>query len=117
MGTRWASFVVRRPVAVLLLGVVGLGAAAIPATDLELGLPDDGSQPTSTTQRRAYDLLSEGFGPGFNGPLMVVVDAKGSDAPKDAFTQVSDEIKGLDGRRGGDPAGAQQGAATRRRSP
>ncbi|MFF7609298.1 MMPL family transporter [Streptomyces parvulus] len=97
LGTRWASFVVRRPLAVLLLGVIGLGAAAIPASDLELGLPDDGSQPTSTTQRRAYDLLSEGFGPGFNGPLMVVVDAKGSDAPKDAFTQVSDEIKGLDG--------------------
>ncbi|MFD9022943.1 MMPL family transporter [Streptomyces parvulus] len=97
LGTRWASFVVRRPLAVLLLGVIGLGAAAIPASDLELGLPDDGSQPTSTTQRRAYDLLSEGFGPGFNGPLLVVVDAKGSDAPKDAFTQVSEEIKGLDG--------------------
>ncbi|RSN51236.1 hypothetical protein DMH12_22820 [Streptomyces sp. WAC 04229] len=97
LGTRWASFVVRRPLAVLLLGVIGLGAAAIPASDLELGLPDDGSQPTSTTQRRAYDLLSEGFGPGFNGPLMVVVDAKGSDAPKDAFTHVSDEIEGLDG--------------------
>ncbi|MEV6115699.1 MMPL family transporter [Streptomyces sp. NPDC052109] len=95
MGTRWASFVVRRPVAVLLLGVLGLGAAAIPASSLELGLPDDGSQPTSTTQRRAYDLLSEGFGPGFNGPLMVVVDAKGSEHPKKAFTEVGNEIKGL----------------------
>ncbi|TDT32407.1 RND superfamily putative drug exporter [Streptomyces sp. BK208] len=97
MGTRWASFVVRRPLAVLLLGVIGLGAAAVPATSLELGLPDDGSQPTSTTQRRAYDLLSDGFGPGFNGPLMVVVDAKGSDAPKDAFTDVEKQIKDLDG--------------------
>ncbi|MFG3550344.1 MMPL family transporter [Streptomyces sp. NPDC047725] len=97
MGTRWASFVVRRPVAVLLLGVLGLGAAAIPATSLELGLPDDGAQPTSTTQRRAYDLLSEGFGAGFNGPLMVVVDAKGADAPKDAFTDVADSIKGIEG--------------------
>ncbi|MFG2633436.1 MMPL family transporter [Streptomyces sp. NPDC048362] len=95
MGTRWASFVVRRPVAVLLLGVIGLGAAAIPAASLELGLPDDGSQPTSTTQRRAYDLLSDGFGPGFNGPLMVVVDAKGSDDAKAAFTKVGDDIKGL----------------------
>lgn len=95
MGTRWASFVVRRPVAVLLLGVIGLGAAAVPAASLELGLPDDGSQPVSTTQRRAYDLLSEGFGPGFNGPLMVVVDAKDSHDPKAAFTKVGDEIKGL----------------------
>ncbi|MFF5959882.1 MMPL family transporter [Streptomyces luteogriseus] len=95
LGTRWASFVVRRPLAVLLLGVIGLGAAAVPAASLELGLPDDGSQPTSTTQRRAYDLLSEGFGPGFNGPLMVVVDAKDSDDPKAVFTQTGDEIKGL----------------------
>ncbi|WP_128375933.1 MMPL family transporter [Streptomyces cavernae] len=96
MGTRWARFVVRRPVAVLLLGVVGLGAAALPVGSLELGLPDDGSQPTSTTQRRAYDLLSEGFGPGFNGPLLVVVDAKDSDTPKAAATDVADKIKGLD---------------------
>ncbi|MFJ8790061.1 MMPL family transporter [Streptomyces sp. NPDC102462] len=96
LGTRWASFVVRRPVAVLLLGIVGLGAAAVPAGSLELGLPDDGSQPTSTTQRRAYDLLSEGFGPGFNGPLMVVVDARDSDRPKAAFTEVEDRIKGLE---------------------
>jgi RND superfamily putative drug exporter len=96
LGTRWASFVVRRPVAVLLLGVVGLGAVAVPATQLELGLPDDGSQATSTTQRRAYDLLSDGFGPGFNGPLMVVVDAKGSASPQRAATAVTDGIKGLD---------------------
>ncbi|MEU6507222.1 MMPL family transporter [Streptomyces sp. NPDC046942] len=95
MGTRWASFVVRRPVAVLLLGVIGLGAAAVPAASLQLGLPDDGAQPTSTTQRRAYDLLSEGFGPGFNGPLMIVVDAKDSHDPKAAFTKVGDEIKGM----------------------
>ncbi|MDX3696075.1 MMPL family transporter [Streptomyces europaeiscabiei] len=95
MGTRWASFVVSRPVAVLLFGVVGLGAVALPATQLELGLPDDGSQATSTTQRRAYDLLSEGFGPGFNGPLMVVVDAKDSASPQEAATAVTDGIKGL----------------------
>ncbi|MFE9329146.1 MMPL family transporter [Streptomyces sp. NPDC006925] len=95
-GTRWARFVVRRPVTVLLLGVVGLGAAAIPTSALELGLPDDGSQPTSTTQRRAYDLVSEGFGPGFNGPLTVVVDAEASDDPKGAVAAVTGDVKGLD---------------------
>lgn len=95
MGTRWARFVVRRPVAVLLLGVIGLGAAAVPASSLELGLPDDGSQPASTTQRRAYDLLSEGFGPGFNGPLLVVVDAKAGNDPKAAVAAVTDDIKKL----------------------
>ncbi len=95
LGTRWASFVIRRPAAVLLLGVVGLGTIALPVSQLELGLPDDGSQPTSTTQRRAYDLLSEGFGPGFNGPLMIVVDAKDSADPKAAAATVTDGIKGL----------------------
>ncbi|WP_217207494.1 MMPL family transporter [Streptomyces sp. AC550_RSS872] len=96
MGTRWARFVVRRPIAVLLLGIVGLGAAAIPATSMDLGIGDDSSLPTSTTQRRAYDLLSDGFGPGFNGPLVVVVDAKASDDPDAAFKQVGDDIKGLE---------------------
>ncbi|MFC9638121.1 MMPL family transporter [Streptomyces mirabilis] len=95
MGTRWASFVVRRPLAVLVLGVIGLGAAALPAASLQLGLPDDGSQPTSTTQRRAYDTLSDGFGPGFNGPLMLVVDGKSSDDPKAAATKVTDTVKGM----------------------
>ncbi|WP_267243984.1 MMPL family transporter [Streptomyces sp. PR69] len=92
LGTRWARFVLRRPVAVLLVAVVGLGAAAVPVSSLEMGLPDDGSQPTSTTQRRAYDLLSEGFGPGFNGPLMVVVD--GDQAAAD---RTAEEIRKLDG--------------------
>ncbi|GAA1349391.1 MMPL family transporter [Streptomyces beijiangensis] len=95
MGTRWARFVLRRPIWVLLVGVLGLGAIAIPVSSLEMGLPDDGSQPTSTTQRRAYDLLSDGFGAGFNGPLMVVVDAKGSDDPHAAAAEVEKKINSL----------------------
>ncbi|MGW5422324.1 MMPL family transporter [Streptomyces sp. NPDC003943] len=91
-GTRWARFVIRRPLMVLLVGVLGLGAIAVPAASLEMGLPDDGVKPTSTSERRAYDLLSEGFGPGFNGPLLVVVDG-----PKAAADQAVSAIKGLDG--------------------
>jgi RND superfamily putative drug exporter len=112
MGTRWARFVVRRPIAVLLLGVVGLGAVAVPAASMELGIGDDGSLPTSTTQRRAYDLLSEGFGPGFNGPLMVVVDAKASDDPDAAFTEVTDQIKGLKDVRTVTPAAPNKAGDT-----
>ncbi|MGN5635336.1 MMPL family transporter [Streptomyces sp. AC154] len=97
MGTRWARFVLRKPVWVLLVGVLGLGAIAIPAASLEMGLPDDGSQPTSTTQRRAYDLLSDGFGPGFNGPLMVVVDTENSSDGKAAAKRVGDEISDMKG--------------------
>ncbi|MFC9824231.1 MMPL family transporter [Streptomyces erythrochromogenes] len=76
LGTRWARFVVRRPLVVLLFGVVGLGAVAVPAASLQLGLPGEGTMAPETTQRKAYDMLSESFGAGFNGPLMVTVQAK-----------------------------------------
>ncbi|MFJ4970913.1 MMPL family transporter [Streptomyces sp. NPDC088755] len=95
MGTRWARFVLRKPVWVLLVGVLGLGVIAVPAASLEMGLPDDGAQPKSTTQRQAYDMLSDGFGPGFNGPLMVVMDGKGSSDPKAAAARVAEEIEGV----------------------
>ncbi|WP_405759605.1 MMPL family transporter [Streptomyces sp. NBC_01420] len=97
MGTRWARFVLRKPVWVLLVGVLGLGAIAVPAASLEMGLPDDGSQPTSTTQRRAYDMLSEGFGPGFNGPLLVVVDTENSSDGKAAAKRVGDRVSDMKG--------------------
>ncbi len=97
LGVKWARFVLRRPVAVLLAGVVGLGVLAIPVADLNLALPDEGSQPRSTTQRQAYDLLSEGFGPGFNGTLMTVVDASGSGDPKQAAQAAAARIQKLDG--------------------
>ncbi|MFJ9187206.1 MULTISPECIES: MMPL family transporter [Streptomyces] len=95
MGTRWARFVLRKPVWVMLVGVLGLGVIAVPAASLEMGLPDDGAQPKSTTQRQAYDMLSDGFGPGFNGPLLVVVDTKNSSDGKAAADRVSEEIEAI----------------------
>ncbi|MFE1959770.1 MMPL family transporter [Streptomyces sp. NPDC059479] len=96
-GTRWARFVLRRPVPVLLAGVAGLGVLALPATDLQMGMPGDEAKPTSTTERRAYDALADGFGAGFNGPLTIVVDAKGADDPKAAVDTVTKEIGATDG--------------------
>ncbi|MFJ3925527.1 MMPL family transporter [Streptomyces sp. NPDC090022] len=98
-GTRWARFVLRRPVLVLLAGVIGLGAVAIPAGKLEMGLPDDGAKPVSSSQRKAYDLLSDGFGPGFNGPLLVVVDGDKALADRtfDRLTKLDGVAKGPDG--------------------
>ncbi|MFB7338209.1 MMPL family transporter [Streptomyces adustus] len=97
MGVRWAGFVLRRPVPVLVAGVLGLGALAVPAGALKLGLPDDGSLATKTTQRKAYDMLSEGFGPGFNGPLVLVVDAKNSGDAKTAAAKTTATVKKIDG--------------------
>src|SRR5262249_57855693 len=75
---RWARFVTTHRLPVLLAGLALLGSIAIPALHMKLGLPDDGSWPTSTTERRAYDLLAKGFGPGFNAPLTIVLDAPSS---------------------------------------
>jgi len=77
LSVRWASFVTKRPLAVLLAGLALLGTAALPAMHMKLGLPDGGSKPAENTERRAYDLLTEGFGPGFNGTLTIAVDAPG----------------------------------------
>jgi uncharacterized membrane protein YdfJ with MMPL/SSD domain len=89
---RYARFVTRRPLLIVILGVVALLAAATPAMHMKLGLPDGGSQPADTTERKAYDLLTEGFGPGFNGVLTVVVDAPGSS--KEQQKQIASEITG-----------------------
>jgi RND superfamily putative drug exporter len=93
-GTRWAAAVTRRPVAFLLATVISTGVLALPAVDLELGLPDDGVQPAEATQRQAYDLLAEGFGPGFNGPLTLVVDGSGPGLAQ-SLRSLSDSISAL----------------------
>ena len=76
MSGRWVTMVTRRPLPVLLAGLALMITIAVPATHMRLGLPDGSSDPTSSTERRSYDLLTEGFGPGFNGPLTVVVDQR-----------------------------------------
>jgi RND superfamily putative drug exporter len=96
LSTRWASFVVRRPIGVLLLAVVGLGALALPATKLELGLPGEGTMATDTTQRKAYDLLSDSFGPGFNGPLTVTVEGEDAAAAGDKVGEALKKTAGVD---------------------
>jgi RND superfamily putative drug exporter len=78
MGTGWSRFVTRRPAWSGGLAIVVLVALALPILSLRLGNLDDGTEPTSSTVRRSYDLLSEGFGPGFSGPLTIAVDLEGS---------------------------------------
>ncbi len=92
-GVRWARFVGKRPVALALLVVVGLGALAIPLKDLHLAFPTDSTASTDTTQRKASDLITDAFGPGRLGPLLAVVDGRdiqGADARGHAFQDVAD---------------------------
>ncbi|MEP9416438.1 MMPL family transporter [Gordonia sp. VNQ95] len=94
---RWSGFILHRPILSVVVGVLALGLLAIPVADLRLGMPGDESKSTSTSQRRAYDELATAFGPGFNGPLMIVVDAQNAPAPHAAVTTIADRIAAVDG--------------------
>jgi putative drug exporter of the RND superfamily len=89
LSARWAHGVTRHAIAAAVAGTVTLVALAAPVLDMRLGQNDQGSQPPDTTQRQAYDLLAEGFGPGFNGPLLVVATV-----PDDAARQDLEDLRG-----------------------
>jgi RND superfamily putative drug exporter len=71
---RWAAHVARNPVKYAVGSLAALLLVTVPVASLRIGFADDGNQAPDKTQRQAYDLLADGFGPGFNGPLQVVVE-------------------------------------------
>jgi putative drug exporter of the RND superfamily len=91
---RWGRFVTanaRFVFPVVLLVILGLASTSLL---VRLGAADQGTQPKEQTSRRAYDLLAEGFGPGFNGPIPIVVDVNGDpQAPQ----KIHDRVQGLQG--------------------
>lgn len=93
---RWARFVTARPAVVLIAGVAALGVMAIPAADIRLGLPTGASQPEESSARQAYDLLGEGFGAGFNGPILVLAENSGSASGAADVTATAEEFATLD---------------------
>jgi len=94
-GYRLSRFVQRRPLACLVVSFGLLAVLAIPALDIQLGTSDPGNNPTSFTSRRAYDLLSEGFGPGSNGPILIGlrIDDQAAESDVEALPEV---IEGVD---------------------
>ncbi|MET8978244.1 MMPL family transporter [Streptomyces sp. NPDC004539] len=96
-GSRWAEFVQRHPFPVRFTAVASLVVLAIPVLHLQLGMPGDEVKSTSTTERRAYDDLAKGFGPGFNGPLTIVVDAQKAGDAKAAVSAIEAKIKATEG--------------------
>lgn len=80
LAARWSATVERRPRSVAALAVVLMAVLALPLLSLRLGTVDQGNDDASTTTKKAYDLLADGFGPGFNGPLQVVVNGDSGDS-------------------------------------
>ena len=97
MGRRWVRMVMKRPLLVTLISVVSLGTLALPALTLDLNLPGGGQEPPESTQRKAFDHISEGFGPGYNGALLISIDITGSEEIMDDLDALSAEMAEVPG--------------------
>lgn len=93
----WVRFVTRKPLITIAVVVLGLGALAVPAANLRLALPDNGSQPVGTDVRDTYDVVAEHFGVGYNGPLLVTADVIQSTEPAKLVDDLADEIRDIPG--------------------
>ncbi|MGP0037869.1 MAG: MMPL family transporter [Solirubrobacteraceae bacterium] len=88
---RWADAIQKRPAAFAGVATLIMVVLAIPFFSMRLGSADAGSDPANSTTRKAYDLLAEGFGPGYNGPLQLVAEVS-SDQQKAAFEAVVEKV-------------------------
>jgi putative drug exporter of the RND superfamily len=93
---RWSHAVQRRPWTAAIAAIVVLLALAAPALGMRLGFPDAGNDPPDTMTRQAYDLNTEGFGPGTNGPLVIAADLPGRGA-KPTIDSLADRLRGEHG--------------------
>ena len=93
----WVRAVTRWPIVTIVVVVAGLGALAIPASELRLALPDAGALPESNSARVNYDLVSEHFGEGFNGPLIVTGTIVESTDPLGLMDDLANEFRALPG--------------------
>jgi RND superfamily putative drug exporter len=94
---RWSRVIQRRPWPAAIIGLLVLLVLAVPLLSLRLGFNDAGSRPTSDTTRRAYDLVSEGFGPGFNGPLLLAAETPDPETNLAALTELTDALRNTPG--------------------
>nr|WP_274707395.1 MMPL family transporter [Corynebacterium curieae] len=90
MGNRWVRLVQKVPGLAMALVVLSLGAMTAPVLQMELALPADTTSNPDTTQRKAADIMSEGFGPGVNGPFLALVDAHTVNAESGALAPLVD---------------------------
>src|ERR687897_1259663 len=93
---RWSHAVQRRPWPAAILAAAVLLALAAPALGMRLGFPDAGNDPPDTMTRQAYDLQTEGFGPGTNGPLVIAAELPDPGAERQ-IDALANQLRGLDG--------------------
>ncbi|SEK27599.1 MMPL family transporter [Streptacidiphilus jiangxiensis] len=91
----WFRQVTRRPLLALAAVAVAIGALAWPAHSMTLALPDNGTAPSGSSQRAAYDEISKEFGPGFNGPLLVLADTGDSGNAQQSAGELASTLRAL----------------------
>ena len=94
---RWSHAVQRRPWTAAIAATLLLLALAVPALDMRLGFPDAGNDPPDTMTRQAYDLNTEGFGAGTNGPLVIAADLPPGPDAKTDVKAFAEQLRGEDG--------------------
>ncbi|MED1424475.1 MMPL family transporter [Bacillus altitudinis] len=95
--TAWGRFIKKYPGKIILGVIVLTGLLSWPALHMELGLPDNGMKGKETTERKGYDLLAEGFGKGFNGPLVVIIDASHANNAMKSIEKTTKVLEKMDG--------------------
>ena len=89
---RWAGIITRRPLVATIVGGLVLVLLAVPFASLRLGQPDDGNDRAGSTTRVAYDRLAEGFGPGFNGPLVLAATTPADGSGNATLSRVQQNV-------------------------
>lgn len=88
----WSKFVVNKPLLAILVGLIIIVLAIIPVKDMRLGIPDDGMNPSHTTQHKAYNIISDKFGEGYNGQIAMLVNVKNK---KDDMQALQQDLQSL----------------------
>ncbi|TKH07514.1 MMPL family transporter [Peribacillus simplex] len=101
---KWGIFVTKRPLVVTILGVIILGIMSVPFFHMELGLPDNGTKSEETTERRAYDLLSEAYGPGYHASLVIAAKATNQTSDAQVANEATEELSTLSNVKSVSPA-------------
>lgn len=109
---KYVNAIIKRPFIPIIGIVVVLLLIAAPVTKLNLGFPSAASAPAESTERKAYDLISNGFGPGYNGPLLGVAELNKDVDSEAAIKTITENLRDVDGINYVQPAGASEDGKT-----
>jgi RND superfamily putative drug exporter len=95
--TRWSHLIQRRPWPAAIIGLLVLLVLAIPLLSMRLGFTDAGNRPESDTTRQAYDLVADGFGAGFNGPLLLATETPNGESDLAVLNELTTKLNETQG--------------------